>query len=240
MFGIGGIPNIEIKYLDSKEDIWTSCFMNENIQSGSADSIKAYGGLSYNAVTDIEEIKVYSWVFKKFCCFNRLFEKYVTSKLEQIRDKCKGKKCLGISLRGTDFRRLQPKGHPKQPELGEVIDKVCDIVKTYQFDYIYITTEEKKTIDLFGEFFPIDKILFIEREYYDEAYNENATIQYVTQVTFSRENDLRLREWEYLVSIIMLSECDALCGSNCGATRLGLIMNDNKYEFTYIFDKGLY
>ena len=97
-----------------------------------------------------------------------------------------------------------------------------------------------KIIEMFYEVFSKEKTLVMEREYYDKVFYANSEIQYVTEVTFQRDNDLHMREWEYLASVVMLSECNALCGGNCGATRLALIMNDLRYEFVHIFNEGLY
>ena len=147
---------------------------------------------------------------------------------------------LGVSCRGTDFIRLRPKGHPRQPDVKVVIDKVKKLMLENNYDYIYITTEEKQIIEMFYEVFSKEKTLVMEREYYDKVFYANSEIQYVTEVTFQRDNDLHMREWEYLASVVMLSECNALCGGNCGATRLALIMNDLRYEFVHIFNEGLY
>jgi hypothetical protein len=58
--------------------------------------------------------------------------------------------------------------------------------------------------------------------------------------TQTEENEIYNRGIEYLSSIYLLSRCDALIGGNCGGSISALLMNGGKYEFTEIFNLGLY
>lgn len=108
-----------------------------------------------------------------------------------------------------------------------------------KYDAIYLATEERKTRDLFKKEFP-GKILENKRRYYDDIYDKDSSISYIKDVHFERENDNYWSGLEYLSSIILLSRCDALVGGNCGGTLGAIFFNDEKYEFTYVFDLGLY
>lgn len=83
-------------------------------------------------------------------------------------------------------------------------------------------------------------ILENKRRYYDDIYDKDSSISYIKDVHFERENDNYWSGLEYLSSIILLSRCDALVGGNCGGTLGAIFFNDEKYEFTHVFDLGLY
>ena len=45
---------------------------------------------------------------------------------------------------------------------------------------------------------------------------------------------------DYVTEIALLSRCDTLIGSMSSGMRTALIWNAQKYEHTYVFDKGLW
>lgn len=57
---------------------------------------------------------------------------------------------------------------------------------------------------------------------------------------FERENDSYYKSLEYFSSVLLLSKCQGLIAGNCGGSRAAMYMNDGKYEFSYLFDLGLY
>ena len=149
------------------------------------------------------------------------------------------RKVLGVICRGTDYLALKPSGHPVQPEIKDVIAYCKKYMEKNKYDAIYLATEERKTRDLFKKEFP-GKILENKRRYYDDIYDKDSSISYIKDVHFERENDNYWSGLEYLSSIILLSRCDALVGGNCGGTLGAIFFNDEKYEFTHVFDLGLY
>lgn len=189
--------------------------------------------------TDIyqpEYIRLWGKVYKIFVHLNETTRAYVENEYETLFN---GKqRVLGVICRGTDYLRLRPAGHPVQPDVDDVITLCKEKIKTDSYDAIYLATEEKQIRDRFCQEFP-GMVLENKRKYYDEIYYKE-NIQYIKDVHFDRENNNYWIGLEYLSSIILLSRCDALIGGNCGGTMAALFFNDCKYQFTHIFDLGLY
>lgn len=178
--------------------------------------------------------------------WHRFFENLIVAKksTQQYFDKeydeiIKNKKVIGCVVRGTDYTKLKPKGHPKQPEIDELVDKLNEYLEKYSYDYIYLATEEKRIADAIKERFP-GKVLENKRNYFDEKYFSNKNSDMVSKVHFDRENDDYLKMLEYMSSINLVSKCDALVSGLCGGSEIAIYWNGLNYNEKFLFDKGLY
>ena len=81
--------------------------------------------------------------------------------------------------------------------------------------------------------------------FYDEAVDYDFT-EYNTAGTdldagcFSRKNNEYLIGIEYISSINLVSNCSCFVGGACGGTTAALILNDRKYNESYVFQLGKY
>lgn len=184
-----------------------------------------------------EMLQLWSSLYAKFVRFNPKTETYIKHEFDTLQ--FSSRHVLGVICRGTDYLRLKPSGHPIQPEICNVIKECRSAIDTYGYTHIYLATEERKIRDLFEEAFP-GRILENKRKYYDDIYDQNPDISYIKEVRFNRDNDHYWSGLEYLSSITLLSRCHALIGGNCGGTMAAMFMNNNRYEYTHIFNLGLY
>lgn len=183
---------------------------------------------------------------KKFSIWNKIIGRLVipNSKTQGYFDEeynriLKGKRTVGCVVRGTDYTKLKPKGHPKQPEIDELKDKLKSYIDTGKYEYIYLATEEKKISDMIKDAFP-GVVLENKRQYFDEQYFGNKDSDMVSKVHFDRENDDYLKMLEYMSSINLVSKCNALVTGLCGGSEMAVYWNSAKYEDKYVFDKGKY
>ncbi|CVI67331.1 hypothetical protein NDGK_00843 [Clostridiales bacterium CHKCI001] len=182
-------------------------------------------------------IRLWGNLYANFVHLNDTTKQYIETEYQTL---FSGKKrVLGVICRGTDYVTLHPPGHPVQPSVDDVIAHCKKLLKTDTYDAIYLATEEKQIRDTFCQAFP-NMILENKRRYYDDIYYKNQNIQYIKDVQFDRENNNYWTGLEYLSSIILLSRCSALVGGNCGGTMAALFFNNCQYQYTYIFDLGLY
>ena len=188
----------------------------------------------WGCVYKIDELLFWNAVFKKMVCFNDKMESYCKADLKETLPK--GKKILGVLYRGTDYTTLKPKGHPVQPELDELFEKVDDFVNKYDVDYIYLATEEKRIFKLFSNRYR-GKVIQNTREYIDDVYYNN-NCSYIGEV--DKMIDVKDSMKTYLSSMNILSKCDYLVAGNCGGTLLASIWNGGNYIKAFIFDKGVY
>lgn len=175
--------------------------------------------------------------------FSELYKRYIRTKpnvTHYIEDEYakillnKGK-VLGVLCRGTDYVQRRPEGHPIQPQISDVIQMADRLQNKYNWDYIYLATDEKKTEQQFNEHFP-GKVLINKRHYLDGDYSD----KYLCDVSLDRENDQYYRDLEYLSSMTMLSRCSMFIGGYCGGSQAVLLMNHGNFEFVHLFDLGDY
>ena len=145
---------------------------------------------------------------------------------------------IGVHCRGTDYTKKRPKNHAVQPEVKDVISKVKEVIVDWDCDYVYVMSDEKKSVEQFEDAFP-GKVLSVPIMYYDEA-DADYSQQSIVSAKFDRENDTYLKGLEYLASVMLLSRCTSAVLSSCNGSTAALYINGGKYENLYFFDLGVY
>lgn len=184
---------------------------------------------------DYEKITFWNKMFKEFVIYNDVCQDYIDKEYNEV---IGDKNVLACLVRGTDYTKLKPTGHPIQPSVYELIEKIDEVMEQNGTDYIYLATEEKKVADIFRDKYG-SVLLENKRKYFDEIY-ENSSINMVSQVSFNRENDDFIKILEYMSSVNILSKCNCLVAGLCGGSEAAVYFNGNKYSVTYLFDKGVY
>lgn len=179
---------------------------------------------------------IWKKLFKDFCSFNDEANAYIVDECERVLDK--DAKTLGVLCRGTDYITTQPKHHPKQPDVEEVIALCGKWIDKYHYEAIYLATEDERIFKQFDHAFP-GMVLANKRTYYNQAMKEGS-LKYITHVHFDRENDDYYKGLEYLSSLYILTQCQGLIAGNCGGLRIALFMKQDNYLNFKVFDKGLY
>ena len=145
---------------------------------------------------------------------------------------------VGVCCRGSDYIKLKPAYHPVQPDLQMVEKVVRRLLEKEGYTHVYLATEEQSIHDYFMSKFP-GKVLVNKRHYIGDAFKQSGA-DWCHQVVLGIENEPYVKGIEYLSSIYILSKCNALVGGNCGATQLAFLMNNFKYNYTEVFNLGLY
>ena len=160
----------------------------------------------------------------------------VVKLLEEDKDRVFGQKknVLGVSVRGTDYTALKPKGHYVQPELDDVIGKVREYLLTYsQIEGIFLTTEDERIYQRFVQEF--GELVFTSNSNRIENYLGDG---YIT--TDMRENNKYEQGLEYMIEKALLSKCEYLIATRTAGSDYAIVLNNNKYLDKYIFDLGRY
>ena len=172
---------------------------------------------------------------KKFIRFNKRTKEYTDQEYEELLN---GKRVIGVSIRGTDYSVKRTYGHPIQPEINDVIEKVNEYISLYGYDYIYLSCEEYAAVERFRSVFP-GMVIINNRKFFDNIDFKTSKTG-VWAYGFDRENDAYLRGLEYLSSINLLSKCDALVGGINTGSQMAYIMNYDRYEHVYFYNLGRY
>ena len=172
--------------------------------------------------------KLWTRLIYDYCRLNENEKQYIENECRDVLGK--GNRVLAVVCRGTDYKTANME---KQPEVCDVIALAEKWMSKYNYDKIYLATEEEAIFDQFEKAFP-GKILVNKRTYYDKAMKDQ-NVKWIGQVKFDRENDDYLKGLEYLSSIIIVSRCKALMGGYCGASNMALLYNGEQYERYKIF-----
>ena len=123
------------------------------------------------------------------------------------------KNVLGILIRGTDYRANEPYGHSVQPSLKIVINDTITMNKKYNYDFIFLATEDniirKKFINIFKNklkyLLPEKKVFYNYKRMNFLTFNDNV---------FGNMNFQKT----YLLNMIILSQCqDIISARTSGA-----------------------
>ena len=241
----GYAPVVEFKNTKDGINLWEQFleqpFLGDN-KKKTSDVIKfekKRASLWFPIIPSEKDVEIISKMIKRVVKMNDTTKIYVEREYNDI---IKGKKVLGVLCSGTDYTSNKPKGHPVQPTVEEVIDHVGEKIDALDCQYIYLATEEENILNKFTAAFP-NKILTNKRFYYDDFYaikEQYGELARISQVSNGRENDNYYKSLEYLSSIYILSKCDSLIAGNCGGSRAALYLNGNNYQYSYLFDYGLY
>lgn len=176
---------------------------------------------------------------------SRLIEKYIrlnekTGQLCEREYKRLGMdhyRTLGVKCRGTDFRETRPKSHVICPDVEMTAEVISQKSAEWgAFDKIFLVTEDALMFEQMKELYP-DKLLYNQTERFKTANGEwlNKTFDRVG-VEKNYKHDRML---EYLISVYLLSKCDALIAPVVGAT-LGAMRIKGRYEQYYLIHLGNY
>lgn len=237
----GYAPMVCFKNTRDNINLWEQ-FLEQMFEVGGQKVViydKKRAPLYFPLVPSNQDVEKFSSLLKRVLILNESTKDYIEKEYNTI---IRGKRVLGVLCRGTDYTANKPKGHPVQPEVEEIIIHVNEKIKELNCDYIYLATEEERILKQFLEVFP-NRILTNSRYYYDEFYSikeRMGDLARISQVDNGRENGNYYKSLEYLSSIYLLSKCNAFVAGNCGGSRAALYLNDNSYEYCYLFDCGTY
>ena len=144
---------------------------------------------------------------------------------------------IGILLRGTDYLKMKPSGHPIPPSPEDVGRVVVGLLRETNYQNIYVATEDKSLLDRFSAFVPNDKIRTNERLYFDDLYYRTVDNDGVSAVSFKIENENYARSIQYFSSLLFLIEADEFVGANCFG---GMFVSFMRHEHSYLFNLGFY
>lgn len=192
----------------------------------------------FPAFPDGNSVDKYGPLFSYFVRLIPSVQDYFDLEYEKI---IKGRRMLGVLCRGTDYIVMKPKNHPVQPSVKEVIELAAKKMDELKCEGIYLATEEQTIYEMFLDAFP-EKVFINQRQWFDGYYDlqKNHPFSFIDAVNFDRIDDNYRKGLEYLSSMNLLSKCTALIGGTCGGGRFALYMNNGKYEYSHLFNKGVY
>ena len=141
---------------------------------------------------------------------------------------------LGILLRGTDYIYRKPKYHPVQPNPEIVIKDTKLFDEKYNYDYIFITTEDDLIREKFIKEFRIKLKFIIANKSIKYSYKEKQFLGFNKNIN-GNMNYTKV----YLINIIILSKClDIICSRTGGS--IGAFIFSKGFRNAKIYFLGRY
>ena len=207
------------------------------------------------------EIECWGQIASNFLKFNDETYLYLNNIYKKLIPE--NKKVMGVSYR-SGYVNGKPSGHPIQPSIEELIYDSKKYFNELNYDYIFLSVEDQKIVDIFKNEFGDDlivvdrlrinsdsKVINNRSEKNDINYREKIKDcidldklkdlnSYLETTSFDRENDKFHKGLEYISEMYILSKCNSLiCGMTSGIIS-SIILNRNEYEFLKAYDLGTY
>ncbi len=173
-----------------------------------------------------------------------IVEKYIEPK-KLVRDICdkkytylgmENKRILGVKCRGTDFVQTKPSKHQIVPNAYQTLSVIEQKEAEWGgYDRIFVATEDKKIYEELKEKFG-DRMISNDENLIDDVQGKWLNEMFRGE---QLKGSKCARMTEYLVSILLLSRCDALIAPVIGGT-LGAMRLKGHYEHVYLFHLGAY
>ena len=237
--------NYEVQYTIQKgEDAWKVFFeqisnytLNEVyksknvILSGLNVSYETYPCLrekSFNK-EDLQEVHK---LIKKYIKFSDAALAKYKNELSNINPK----EMIGLYLRGTDYTKLKPTGEAAQPTVEEAIERAKQYMENNDKKVFLVTEDEEvyKKVVLNLE----DKVVTVSFDRYIKNYSAKnflAKDSCIEQLA----KDAHTRGMNYLVKIMLLSQCSCIVGGKTCGSWAACALADEKTKID-IFELGNY
>jgi hypothetical protein len=184
----------------------------------------------FSYYNDTDKITYYHQIISKYLKFNDITIEAARKKRELLfSDK---KNILGVMSRGTDYRFAS--GHNTVPTTNLLIEKTKLLFKDWKMEWVYLVTEENDVVNIFYEAFNTCLLTTDSKR----VCNYNANMGFIPQIEFNREKDKYFKGLEYIIDIILLSQCDSIICPKVNGAIAAIELNNNKYRNKYIFELG--
>ena len=180
--------------------------------------------------------KVIATIYSNYLKLNETTEKHINEEYNRLIKP--DMRVLGVYCRGTDYKKMKPSFHPIQPEVEDVIEYVRTALADWDCSHIFLTTDERKTYELFEAAYP-GRVLRSTGMFYDDAQADYSS-QYVGLTKFDRANDVYLKGLEYLTSVMIFARCTSAVMGMCAGSMAATYINGGKFENLYVYDLGAY
>jgi len=188
-----------------------------------------------------KEIKMWSVLYKRYIRFSNIAKEYIENEEKEIL--LSPEKTIGVIYRGTTYTKGQATGHPIQPTMKMLGNKIEEVLEDTKSEFVYVASDEKSIVNYLKKRFP-GRVIINKRVYYDETnvdyskYNIDGTD--IVGDMFDRMNNEYLIGIEYISSINLVSKCKYFIGGACGGTTAVLYLNALRFDYRYIFELGKY
>lgn len=175
------------------------------------------------------EVVFWREAWKKYIRLNKQTYDYIFSVNKNI---CNTK--CGVIIRGTDYTRNKPIGHPIQPTPEQAVTKVNELLAKWEYNSFFLTTEDAQVYNYFHTY-ACFKMISMNSFRLDEGDVTNSNIpEMISKTIGSYKHGL-----DYLTNVWIVSQCESIIAGKCGSTLAAKLMSDG-YKNEYYWELGTY
>ena len=148
----------------------------------------------------------------------------------------KGRKVLGLLLRGSDYLSSQMGGNSRPASMQTIMDRAKEWKEKYGYEKIFLATEDGDILDAMREAFPGD-IMAVAQERYrvSDFTDELRTISDIDRARHPDREDYDSFTEDvmvnYFYAMYMLAQCDSFIYScHCCGVSLARMFNGDRFE----------
>lgn len=180
----------------------------------------SYGGDDRKRFQDINFVTSQRKIIKKYAKPKTEF----INKVKEFLNPYKGKKILGIHRRGRDhFTSGHASGQGNkinEKYIKSIVDKYID-----NYDYLFVTSDEKETYESLNCLYP-GKVIFFDNK--EKFKNNDVGIH---SLNLSEEEKIEVIK-SLMMEVFILSKCDRMLLMNSNVSHMALFFSETKdYEF---------
>lgn len=202
---------------------------NVIIGSGAVPTMFPYLDVKF-LMGETGELEYWRQMTKKYIHLSKEAKELVEAEYQRLFEE--KDKVLGVKCRGTDYAKGKPKNHPIQPTPDQAVKKAEEIFKERNCTKIFLATEDSEFFEVFSKKFG-DKLITNKVNYMEYQGGSTGKEEYEQQDGGYKAG------MEYLVTTMLLAKCDCLC-AGCVSATVGALLLTEGYEYTYLFDLGIY
>ena len=141
---------------------------------------------------------------------------------------------IGLFYRGTDYIKLQPKGHAIQPTPLEFINKSRYIIENSNSLRLLLVTQDKDVKEYFTQNYYNILAPDLEQSTYFRSLVQNLVPNF-------RKNDKKIfTSYRYLIEIYLLSKAESCIASVANGSAFAILLNQNRYKEKILIREGVY
>lgn len=176
------------------------------------------------------ELEYWRGIVKKYISMSPYAKEIVDKEYNKLFGK--EDKILGVKCRGTDYSNGKPKNHPIQPTPEQAVSKAEEIFEEQGCTKVFLATEDAEFYKIFKQRF--GNKLIVNKMTYMEYQGGSTGKQEYEQSDGGYQAGM-----EYLITTMLLARCNCLC-AGCVSATVGALLLTEGYEYTYLFDLGIY
>ena len=147
----------------------------------------------------------------------------------------KSNNVLGVFIRGTDYITTKPKLHPIVPSIEKIINDIKKMDKKYNYDWIFINTEDIKIRKIIINEFGYKIKYLLPKNEIKYNYKDKKLLYNYNKILGSNEN---LKN--YILNMLILSKCIDIITCLTNGSVFVLIYNKGSFRYNHVYYLGLY